>query len=178
VHPRIVKTIARTVSQQPHILIAGGNLGLIDKHVITQLQNSTMRFSILCGDNKKLYDVITSWHLPNVEPLRYITSRDEMNALYDKVDALLSKPGGVTVSEALMKKLPLFSNYALPGQERLNLTYLTQHNLIFEVSGPNMLQQIQEVLENSEQMLRFQQAVQTYYQQLGILNTERQYVAQ
>lgn len=172
VHPRITKSVHKTLSKQPHVLIAGGNLGLIDKHLITQLQNSTMRFSILCGDNKKLYELVTSWNLPNVQPLPYITSRDEMNALYDKVDAVLSKPGGVTVSEALMKRLPFFSNYALPGQERLNLDYLTRHHLVFEVSGSAMLQQIEETLQNEVRMAMFQQAVTTYQQQFGMLDIE------
>ena len=44
-----------------------------------------------------------------------------MNELYSMADAIITKPGGVTISEALKKGLPIFIHSALPGQEEINL---------------------------------------------------------
>lgn len=49
-----------------------------------------------------------------------------MNQLYNKADAILTKPGGVTISEALQKKLPILVHTSLPGQEEINLDYLLE----------------------------------------------------
>ena len=46
--------------------------------------------------------------LDHIKPLPYLSSRSEMNKLYEEVDAIVTKPGGVTISEALRKRLPIF----------------------------------------------------------------------
>ena len=37
-----------------------------------------------------------------------------MSALYDQVDAIMTKPGGVTISEVFQKQLPIFVHHYLP----------------------------------------------------------------
>ena len=60
-----------------------------------------------------------------------------MNKLYDQVDAIITKPGGVTVSEALRKRLPIFVHSTLPGQEQINLHVLKSQKLVFELDQKN-----------------------------------------
>ena len=90
---------------------------------------------VLCGKNQKLYEEIKGWELQHVAPIPYISSRTEMNELYERVDAIVTKPGGITVSEALRKNLPIFVHSALPGQEEVNLRYLTERNLVQELKA-------------------------------------------
>ncbi|GAC43319.1 UDP-N-acetylglucosamine:LPS N-acetylglucosamine transferase [Paenibacillus popilliae ATCC 14706] len=56
-----------------------------------------------------------------------------MNDLYNQADAVLAKPGGVTVSECLYKKVPILVYHALPGQEEINLLHLLHQQLIVYV---------------------------------------------
>lgn len=53
-----------------------------------------------------------------------------MNQLYDAVDGIVSKPGGVTMTECLWKGIPIFVYEALPGQEEFNLRYLSRKGLV------------------------------------------------
>lgn len=123
-------------SYQPHapyhILISGGSGGLGDiQHLISSLPDSKeYYFSLLCGKNRKLYKEVFSLKLNNVKPLSYISSRDTMNILYNEAHAILTKPGGVTLSEALYKRLPIFIHSSLPGQEQINMEYLRERQLI------------------------------------------------
>ena len=48
-----------------------------------------------------------------------------MNDLLASVDILVSKPGGLTTTEALLKNLPMIVPYYIPGQEEENLDFLT-----------------------------------------------------
>ena len=43
----------------------------------------------------------------------------------DAADLLITKPGGLTTSEALTKKLPLILSNPIPGQEDRNIEFLT-----------------------------------------------------
>ena len=136
VHEEITKITHRSINaNRPKILIAGGNSGLggILKLSAELKKSSHADYLVLCGNNQKLYDEIISWDLDHIKPLPYLSSRSEMNKLYEEVDAIVTKPGGVTISEALEKRLPIFVHFFLPGQEEINLTYLKKQVLVFEL---------------------------------------------
>ena len=42
----------------------------------------------------------------------------------DAADILVTKPGGMTISEALVKELPMFIISPIPGQEERNAKFL------------------------------------------------------
>ena len=48
-----------------------------------------------------------------------------MNDLLASVDVLVSKPGGLTTTEALLKDLPMIIPYYIPGQEEENMDFLS-----------------------------------------------------
>ncbi|WKB36272.1 hypothetical protein QS257_03495 [Terrilactibacillus sp. S3-3] len=101
------------------VLIAGGSSGLgnIVGFIKHTKHSGLFEYVILCGKkNHHLYETIGQMHLPHVKALPYISSREEMNNLYNSVDAIVTKPGGVTVSEALKKGLPIFIHFfSRPG---------------------------------------------------------------
>lgn len=170
VHEEIKKTTHRDFhSVKPLILIAGGNSGLggILK-LSTELKNvNQYHFIVLCGNNEELYDEINSWDNDNIQPLPYISSREKMNELYDKVDAIITKPGGVTISEALRKRLPIFVHSYLPGQEKINLTYLKKHQLVFEMNpNESLASQLNTFLKNTEKMNQWEHSIDIFQQEI------------
>lgn len=170
IHEELMRT-SSLFNKGKNVLIAGGNCGIIDNHLLSgQLKRQkNFHFYILCGNNKKLYHKIQHWQLPNVTPLRYISSRVEMNALYDQMDAIVTKPGGVTVSEALRKKLPIFVHSILPGQEERNFTYLMNRGLAFSLKNQGSLQeQLEQILLNEQAMQQYKQSVNLYHEELAI----------
>nr|WP_246218357.1 hypothetical protein [Litoribacterium kuwaitense] len=82
--------------------------------------------------NEELYRKLKALNQANVVPLQYIACKDEMNQLYDQIDGIITKPGGVTISESLYKRKPIFIYHALPGQEVINLQQLKKLGLIYE----------------------------------------------
>ena len=55
-----------------------------------------------------------------------------MDALMDAADLVISKPGGLTTAEALVKKLPMIIINPIPGQEAKNTEYLLSQNVAVE----------------------------------------------
>lgn len=140
IHPKIQKQ--RELSSKPNpsklsLLITGGSLGVgeIEELVRKIGENSKITFYVLCGKNKYLYNKIVNKGKNNVIPLEYIQCKDEMNKLYDQIDGIITKPGGVTISESLFKRKPIFIYHALPGQEVINLQQLTSLGLCFDINS-------------------------------------------
>ena len=44
----------------------------------------------------------------------------------DYSDVIISKPGGLTVTESIVKNIPLIIPFAIPGQEKENTEFLTK----------------------------------------------------
>lgn len=61
-------------------------------------------------------------------------NREKMNELYNLADAIITKSGGVTISEAINKKVHIFIHSVLPGQEEINLKYLQEQCLVFTIT--------------------------------------------
>ena len=50
---------------------------------------------------------------------------NKMNDILASIDVLISKPGGLTTTEALLNDVPMIVPYFIPGQEEENLDFLT-----------------------------------------------------
>jgi len=160
-----VSTNAQTPNRKLTVLLSGGSAGLGN---IMELVNQAgydqrINFYVLCGNNKQLYHELSNRNNYNVHPLPYITSRKQMNALYNSVDAIITKPGGVTVSEAMKANVPIFIHSALPGQEEINLTHLKEQGLVFPIKeGRNLADQLSEILHNEPRMREYKRCVAQY----------------
>ncbi|MGX2961417.1 MGDG synthase family glycosyltransferase [Peribacillus sp. JNUCC 23] len=180
VHEEIMTTacIPKSVSR-PKILISGGNSGLggILKLSEELKKSKGLDFYVLCGNNRKLYDEIITWDLDHIKPFPYLSSRSEMNKLYEEVDAIVTKPGGVTISEALRKRLPIFVHSMLPGQEEINLRYLKDSSLVFELDHKQSFEtQLFSIFNDHEKIERWNLAVDSYH--LGLELTSAEYMVE
>lgn len=183
VHRKIRRPDSKTPLQKPHrkpvILLAGGNSGLgCPSQMLEELEQvNDFQFVVLCGHNERLYRKIESWNLSHIQPLSYVTSREEMNDLYEAADALVTKPGGVTVSEALRKKIPMFIHSALPGQEEMNLEMLIPKGLVTQLTpGTPLVDQLRETLSDKKRMECWKFAMDAYSDEL-VIQTDEQFVS-
>lgn len=146
----IVSYTTKRSTEKKHILVAGGSSGV--GNIIDYLKairpDSTYHYTVLCGKNEKLFKELKSWGFEHIDAKPYIESRAEMNRLYEQADAIITKPGGITISEALKKRLLIFVHSALPGQEQFNLKGLSEKQLIIPIEEGHFEGTIEHVLEN------------------------------
>lgn len=131
------------------VLISGGNMGAgsVEGLVRTLNPSGLIHYYVLCGKNKGLYHSIKRLDHPFIHPLPYIDSKERMNQLYDDADAIITKPGGVTIAECLWKRLPIFVYEALPGQEEFNFRFLLEQGLIYHLDDWNAEDKIMDILQ-------------------------------
>ncbi len=76
---------------------------------------------VLCGRNEKTYEAL----IPRAcERLRVLQFTDQIATYMAAADLYLTKPGGLTTSEAIAKELPMMLIDAVPGLETRNFNFL------------------------------------------------------
>lgn len=152
----------------PSVLISAGNLGvggiedLIQK--ISEVKpDSRIQYYVLCGKNINLYEKLARMQKNHIIPIPYISCREKMNELYEKTDAILTKPGGVTISESIFKRKPIFIYDALPGQEEINLKKLKGLGLVFHLDKQDIHGQLYSILQNLDELETYQNQVANFH---------------
>ena len=121
------------------ILIATGSFGMGPIEELIKLLES-YQLLIVCGQNRDLYERLKPLAQKNVHILGLVDNMDELMSVSD---VMVTKPGGLSISEALVKKLPMLFFSAIPGQEINNIKVLSS----YEVSqGQSSLPQIAQTI--------------------------------
>lgn len=112
----------------PTFLFMGGTYGILGstKRICKMLADSQVPVQciVVCGHDEKLYhsldEVIAQARNPLVR-FKFVHNVEELMAVSDLI---ITKAGGLTVSEALTKHLPLIIFKPIPGQEEENAQYV------------------------------------------------------
>jgi processive 1,2-diacylglycerol beta-glucosyltransferase len=111
----------------PKILVMGGSLGLGPmKSVIRKLDRLPQPFDLIAvtGQNQELQTRLQR----KGDRLRHRTAilgfAGNVNELMEVADLAVTKPGGMTTAEALIKCLPMIIINPIPGQEQKNAQFL------------------------------------------------------
>ena len=123
----------------PTVLIMGGSLGYADSRKITlQLAHSPQPLQILavCGRNQKQYSQLMKLkaQLKGSCTLYPYGFTDYVDIMMSAADCLITKPGGLTVTEALAKKLPMLLVNPLPGHEERNAEFLVNNGVAVRIT--------------------------------------------
>ena len=140
---------------KPTILIMGGSMGFgkTDK-MIAELDKLDIDFQIIavCGNNSRLKKKIDKLQVnKKVHNYGFV---DNVDVLMSASDAIVTKPGGLTTSEALAKGLFIIMPTTFPGQEERNSEFLLANGLAMRASKTFPLEEcIYEYLNNQERRL-------------------------
>ena len=134
----------------PTVLLMGGGLGIggMDR-TLAALETLDRRLAILVVAGRN--DVLevharrvaeTSRHV-----IRVFAYTDEVPVLMRAADLLITKPGGLTISEAFAAGLPLLLHDPIPGPETENAVYATRHGAaVWLHPGECMASAVEEIL--------------------------------
>jgi len=111
------------------VLIITGSFGIGPIEDIVAELYQEVQILVVCANNQKLYDRLKSKNYPNVKIFGFV---DNINELMGVADVIITKPGGMSISEALsMDLIPIFIS-AIPGQEKGNITALRHYGIAIE----------------------------------------------
>ena len=111
-----------------HLLVMCGSMGCgpIKKLVgqIARTMPDNCRISVVCGTNHRLRKQLEKIHANDMRVEAYGYVRD-VSAMMDSADLFLTKPGGISVTEAAQKRLPMVFVNAVAGCESYNMRFYT-----------------------------------------------------
>lgn len=117
------------------VLMLSGSQGMVFNHdFLDAVKNLPAHFVVVAGKNQALQKELEKKYgqRQNIRILGYV---DFMPELYRIADLVVTKPGGLTISECLMYGLPIVIHTWLPGQEQINYEFLLKNRLILPASG-------------------------------------------
>lgn len=111
---------------KPVITVMGGSMGYGGiAETVKKIDKLSKCFQIIavCGSSEREYKELCNTKTQH-RTLRF-SYTDKIPLILDATDCLITKPGGLSVSEALAKGVPMILTNPIPGHEERNETFIT-----------------------------------------------------
>jgi processive 1,2-diacylglycerol beta-glucosyltransferase len=128
VDPALVRKRMGLRDDLPVLLVLGGGFGIGPvAEVLTEINKlpQIVQVLVVCGRNEELRRELSIQE--RRQPTHILGFVNNMHDLMAVADLVISKPGGLTTSEALAMGKPLFVLNPIPGQEAANSDFLLEH---------------------------------------------------
>ena len=142
VHPKFNRQLARRDAaaqlgidpSMRTLLLMGGSMGYADHvktlEILTQI-GLPLQLLVVCGNNAKMkirVEQCAAKYEGNciIKPYGFVNN---VEVMMSASDCIVSKPGGLTVSEALAKNLPMLLVDPIPGHEERNVEFLVNNGM-------------------------------------------------
>lgn len=138
---------------RPVVLWMGGSEGICKSiSWVDRIKDEpSIQWIFVTGRNQQLYRTLTQ-SLGNLQHVRILGYTHSISELMDAADLLISKPGGVTCSEAIQKELPILLLKGITGQEEENHGFLVRHGLAQTADTHEVWEKIKQLILYSDQL--------------------------
>ena len=168
-HPRFMKNHDKDLvckklgleTEVPVVLIMGGSQGLgpVEKIVdVLEGTRASFQLAVVCGTNKKLQKILYA-RLPRYnKKLTVFGHIENVDELMEVSSIVITKPGGLTTSEAMAKDLPMIIVRPIPGQELKNTEYLLSQGVGLKADdSEDIAALVQELMSNGTKLSEMRQ---------------------
>jgi len=135
VAPRFARPIGREAARArlglpaagPMVLIMGGGQGVGPLASLAERVaglSAAPMVVVVCGTNQRLREHVAALAAARAGRVRALGYTNEVDVLLEACDVVVSKAGGLTCAEALVKRAPLVIYRPTPGQEVANAEFL------------------------------------------------------
>ena len=182
VHPKFEakkdrQTLAGSLGLHPAlftVLVASGGFGVGPiEHLVKALASyPSLQLLVVCGRNERLFRALSAKRFPGRIHLFHFV--DNMDELMTVSDCMIGKSGGLTMSEALMKRLPTLILFPIPGQEDANRLFFTEQGAALSM---NSLCEVEKRFRDFEGLKQQLQQIQRRLEALSFEGSGRRIVA-
>lgn len=127
-------------------IVMGGGLGLghiteVCDLLTAQPLERPVTVVALCGRNLEVQEEVRALAAArsSLHTIQAVGWTDRVPMYMQAADLLISKAGGVTLAEAAAVGVPLLIYRPLPGQEAVNVAFLTNHHAAYSAETPEQL---------------------------------------
>ncbi len=133
------------------VLVMGGSMGLapMEKAVRNLAKHPLgLKLTVVCGSNKNLKNRLDRHFSTEISAgsITVLGFTREIPQLMQKSHMIITKPGGLTSSEAITIGRPLLITFAIPGQESDNRNYMIDEGMAFSINSAKQMDETLNIL--------------------------------
>jgi len=144
---------------------ASGLLKNTDKICEGLLKLKEAQIIVICGNNDTLYQKLFPLQTVYGDKIRLLQYVEDIHEIFEVSYCMITKPGGISITEAASKETPLILYKPIPGQEKENAQF-------FEESGAGKIANnvketinaVEELIHNEEKQKAMKMALKDIYQ--------------
>ena len=124
-------------AQEAHIVLVGGSMGAGNlPQVARELLSLPARMTVVCGSNERVRARIEAGLCRRASPARVGAGAGRCTACWTARDVVVTKPGGLTSTEVMQKRLPLVFVSPIEGVETRNAAFLSGEGAALWAKAP------------------------------------------
>jgi processive 1,2-diacylglycerol beta-glucosyltransferase len=156
----IVKKYHLDPQKKNVLIMANAYSGMSNlKKMISALLLEDVQILFVCGSNKSLRAKLDTIFGDEAK-VKIMGFVDQIQELMAISSCIITKAGGITLTEAIVLQLPILVFRPLPGQELENALYLAKKKLLFITNNINEMKSIvHQLISNNEQRSQMKQAM-------------------
>lgn len=129
------------------VLLMGGSMGHGNIAAVVKrldCMDSPEEFQIITvnGNNEENFGKVAKYRRKARREILNLGFADNVDVLMDAADMIITKPGGLTTSEALAKRLPMIIANAIPGLETRNTAFLLNQGTAMAVTKSTPVEEL------------------------------------
>lgn len=141
-----------------NILTIFGSLGMNDfsEYIIPILEISKdIKMTMVCGTNEELKEKLLKKYslFVNEKRLSILGYTEKIATLMETHNLLITKPGGLTVTEAIIKNIPMIIPFFIPGHEEENKNFIVEEEIgVFANGVENVAKEVKKFYKNRRKL--------------------------
>jgi len=140
------------------VLISTGSFGIGPIEKMASLLCAEMQVLVVCANNKKLKLILERKGLVNTRVFGFVDNMQELMAVSD---VIITKPGGLSISEVLVMRLAPFFISPIPGQESGNVAAMKHYGIDTLIgSAPELKKKLREYRNNIQEAMRIKEGIE------------------
>ncbi len=149
--------------KKKELLIIGGGLGILpDEDTFYDKLNriDNLHTTLVVGNNENLYNLINGRY-ENIEVLGFT---DRVPELMEKADCVMTKPGGITVFEAIYSMTPIISFDTKLPNELKNQDFIVDEDfgIVLHTGASGCLDMVERFVNNTKRLDRIRNSMFNY----------------
>ena len=125
-----------------YVLISGGSIGAGQLRKVVRIlfkhyRGTDTGIIVICGNNETLHEKLVCEYASAKDEVRVMKSTDRMAEYMRACDVVISKPGGLSSTEAAVTGTSLIHITPIPGCETLNMEFFAQRGMSVPISSPD-----------------------------------------
>ncbi|MBO1581121.1 diglucosyl diacylglycerol synthase [Bacillus sp. XF8] len=148
------------------LIVAGahGVLGNVKGLCQSFMTVPNLQIAVVCGKNETLKQELLELEEQNPEALKVFGYVENIDELFRITSCMITKPGGITLSEAAALQVPVILYKPVPGQENENAMYFEKKGASLVIrEDEDVFAKTKALLEDDMKLLQMKEAMKSIY---------------